>query len=398
MSAPADPYRVLGLAPGASLNEIRSAYRRLVKQVHPDRAGERMLPRFLAVQAAYEQLVDGEGRLRARPGASGATSAAPRPPARPRPTPGAGASASPGSPPGARPRPRRGTPPPPGSQPPPGSTPPPGARSSAPPHRPRRATPGSTSYDEAAGAPADGTWSGGSWYGEATGTYWTVNPREYADPRKHGPAYQARARRPQAAPGRGAPGGDAPGGDAPGHASGHDGPREDAPDPAPRPRPSTAAARPPAAATPPVIDLEALVRRADPVRLRDAALRGPRHRRLALAILGWPPIGWALAWLIGTATGCATYSATCAPGQELLALVVQPVVIGALAVAPEAAAMAGVATLCAIGMAVPAALVLSAGTLPQPSEGRAALVVLTALGYAGGAVMALRRLLRHPAT
>jgi hypothetical protein len=28
-----------------------------------------------------------------------------------------------------------------------------------------------------------------------TGTYWTINPREYADPRKHGPEYQERARR-----------------------------------------------------------------------------------------------------------------------------------------------------------------------------------------------------------
>src|SRR5215203_1567954 len=59
-----DPHRTLGIAPGASLNEIRSAYRRLAKQYHPDAAGERALPRFLATQSAYEQLVDGEGRLR----------------------------------------------------------------------------------------------------------------------------------------------------------------------------------------------------------------------------------------------------------------------------------------------------------------------------------------------
>src|SRR5512135_228930 len=64
MTFQGDPHRVLGLAPGASLNEIRSAYRRLVKQYHPDAAGERALPRFLAIQAAYEQLVDAEGRLR----------------------------------------------------------------------------------------------------------------------------------------------------------------------------------------------------------------------------------------------------------------------------------------------------------------------------------------------
>ncbi|MEW6226332.1 MAG: J domain-containing protein, partial [Chloroflexota bacterium] len=65
MTFQGDPYRTLGIAPGASLNEIRSAYRRLAKQYHPDAAGERALPRFLAIQAAYERLVDGEGRLRA---------------------------------------------------------------------------------------------------------------------------------------------------------------------------------------------------------------------------------------------------------------------------------------------------------------------------------------------
>src|SRR6188768_1250124 len=64
MTFQGDPHRTLGVAPGASLNEIKSAYRRLVKQYHPDAAGERALPRFLAIQGAYERLVDGEGRLR----------------------------------------------------------------------------------------------------------------------------------------------------------------------------------------------------------------------------------------------------------------------------------------------------------------------------------------------
>ena len=32
-----DPYKVLGLKAGASPDEIRSAYRRLVKKYHPDR-------------------------------------------------------------------------------------------------------------------------------------------------------------------------------------------------------------------------------------------------------------------------------------------------------------------------------------------------------------------------
>src|SRR6188472_916571 len=68
MDVQGDPYSTLGITPEASLNEIRSAYRRLVKLYHPDTAGERALSRFLAIQAAYERLVDGEGRLRSAGG------------------------------------------------------------------------------------------------------------------------------------------------------------------------------------------------------------------------------------------------------------------------------------------------------------------------------------------
>ncbi|HEY4752503.1 MAG TPA: hypothetical protein VIH37_04400, partial [Candidatus Limnocylindrales bacterium] len=58
----------------------------------------------------------------------------------------------------------------------------------------RTARPGSTTYDEAK-QPLDPSWAGGEWYGASSGRYWTINPREYADPRKHGPEYQERARR-----------------------------------------------------------------------------------------------------------------------------------------------------------------------------------------------------------
>ncbi|HLQ47878.1 MAG TPA: J domain-containing protein, partial [Candidatus Dormibacteraeota bacterium] len=43
MSIEPDPYRVLGLARGASADEVRRAYRRLVKENHPDSAGEKAL-------------------------------------------------------------------------------------------------------------------------------------------------------------------------------------------------------------------------------------------------------------------------------------------------------------------------------------------------------------------
>src|SRR2546423_68071 len=51
-----DPHRTLGLTPGASQAEIKAAYRRLARAFHPDTAGEAAVPRFLAIQAAYETL------------------------------------------------------------------------------------------------------------------------------------------------------------------------------------------------------------------------------------------------------------------------------------------------------------------------------------------------------
>ncbi len=251
-----DPHRVLGLVPGASPGEIRAAYRRLAKLYHPDAAGERALPRFLAIQAAYEQLVDGEGRLRtggpagrgraadgdawrANPvrsrasrdawraqrasGGSGGSGATPRGGAA-----GRGATGRAGGPRGTGPSARGGGAEPSQGDGSPGGTsdrgaggdaagarrgaasnrgasggaagsrpgPAPGGRrrdAGDPRHR-RTARPGSTTYDEAT-LPLDPDWDGGAWYGPTSGTYWTLNPREYADPRKHGPEYQARARR-----------------------------------------------------------------------------------------------------------------------------------------------------------------------------------------------------------
>ena len=49
-------YKVLGLKENATQNEIKSSYRRLVKQHHPDAGGEK--DRFLAIQDAWETLND----------------------------------------------------------------------------------------------------------------------------------------------------------------------------------------------------------------------------------------------------------------------------------------------------------------------------------------------------
>ena len=251
MARPLDPYRTLELPRDATLDDVKAAYRRLAKLYHPDSAGERALPRFLAVQAAYESLTEGPGRLRATigprprtsgpaarpPGAgrsTGARSASGRAPygpwpadaAGPRggPRPGArtgsqGWSSAPGGPSGGARTGRAdgardgradgarggradaaagGSP---GGWP--GSS---RARGTAGP-RPRRTkrAPGSTSYDGAESEPFEPEWEGASWYGGSSGTYWTINPREFADPRKHGPEYLARGRSDGRAPRRRAP-------------------------------------------------------------------------------------------------------------------------------------------------------------------------------------------------
>ena len=53
----ANPYSLLGLAPGAPRADVKRAYRRLSMRFHPDRAGPGSLQTFLAVKAAYEWIV-----------------------------------------------------------------------------------------------------------------------------------------------------------------------------------------------------------------------------------------------------------------------------------------------------------------------------------------------------
>src|SRR5687767_13591271 len=85
MTFSGDPYRVLGLNRGASVDDVKRAYRALAKRHHPDSAGEAAVPRFLAIQAAYEALTNPP-----RPRPSGATGTT----AQPGPTPPPGRASS----------------------------------------------------------------------------------------------------------------------------------------------------------------------------------------------------------------------------------------------------------------------------------------------------------------
>jgi curved DNA-binding protein CbpA len=440
-----DPHRTLGVAPGASLNEIKSAYRRLVKQYHPDAAGERALPRFLAIQGAYERLVDGEGRLRtpatgratrrepwradpSRPrasrdawrarrsgssgtaGATGATGAAG--PGEQRTTDGQADRA--GAPPTGRPRRERPS------------------REHHARRGPRRATPGSTSYDEAA-EPLDPDWDGGAWYGPSSGTYWTINPREYADPRKHGPEYQARARRaaqgqpddlgpgegPDTEPaideaaesaaagaeprwnwksddraGAGTAGSTTSGGAEWGTGSWRydDVPLDDA---LGSRRSSGRTAAAPSTASAALPDLESLAMRAAPRNLL-ALARGDARWRLVLAIVGWPPIGYAVATLLTELTGCAAFAASCPEPVPLIALAVQPLVVAGLFAVAPAAAVAAFASIVALAVALPVAAILSVGSGPDARVGAGLLGFAVAGAYLVGLAWGTHAVWRAP--
>jgi hypothetical protein len=317
MASGADPLRVLGLAPGATPGDIKQAYRRLAKAYHPDTAGEAAIPRFLAIQAAYDELMGSSDsgpsatpwrRTTARP----SWWADPERAARTRRARGAGATGTSDA--GRR---RRSS-----------------ERSRRTDRPPDRATPGSTTYDEAEADadPYDRDWEGASWYGTTSGTYWTINPKEYADPRKHGPEYQARARRGwTSAPGHSADGGAASSESFAGDAG------EAAADPAAG---SDAADG------------------ADP--LSALPLPGGAARRLVLALIGWPPLGIGLAWLIGEASGCGRFAAGCVETFALGTWAGQVAVLALLVALPPLASVSAVGTIVMLAASIPAAVILSA--------------------------------------
>ena len=62
----ADPYSELGVAKSASENEIKSAYRKLAKELHPDRNKDnpKASERFSNVTKAYDLLMDKDKSMR----------------------------------------------------------------------------------------------------------------------------------------------------------------------------------------------------------------------------------------------------------------------------------------------------------------------------------------------
>lgn len=158
-----EAWRILGVPSTPTVEEVKHAYRALAKSLHPDALGGTAKPAaFARLTEAYElalseaSAANRHGETRLRP------SSLPPPPSRQRSTPRGDAA----------PRER-------------------GARGTR-----ARATPGSTTYDGVGPEDSDQPWDGAEWVGADSGTYWRVNPKEYADPRKHGAEYRARGKRP----------------------------------------------------------------------------------------------------------------------------------------------------------------------------------------------------------
>lgn len=374
MTAGGDPYRVLGLVPGAPLADVKRAYRLLAKRHHPD-AGEGSVARFLEIQAAYEVLVRRDGADAERVGATRTSvrrpaQASPRTagtrrtggerpgdPAGP-PPPGtewarrprdAGGRSSPGtggrSAAGAGGRSAAGA----GS---PGGTGERSKRSRA----ARKATLGSTTYDGAAEA-GEPTWEGADWYGPASGTYWTVNPKEYADPRKHGPEYTARwAGRASTGPPQPAP--QSSRGPIPGATPAGPGGREARSRAAPEPTPRPATVR---------------------VDTRVGTAGWPRPpERFIVGVLGWLPFGTLLAGAAGL------------PGGLIATLPLQVAGLAGMLWAPRLAWASAGGLAAVVAFAIPGVAALAAmGVAVRPGgPAPAGVIVLAAVAWCGGAAVA----------
>jgi curved DNA-binding protein CbpA len=417
MAPETDPYAVLGLARGASLGDVKRAYRRLAKINHPDAAGERNVARFLAIQRAYEQLAEGldpSGSARRPTGPRRPWEADPDRAASTRRAYGSrGRRSSRGSPSGTADRagsrgPEGGTSGRAYGPRPPGGTA--GAEQDSTSERggsQPKATPGSTSYDGVDATPFEPDWRGASWYGTTSGTYWTLNPKEYADPRKHGPEYQARARR-AARDRRSASVGTTGGADEPdpsvdashttsswwestaGPGPTTTGSVTDGPGPAASTeptKPSPPGAGQTTAGSVPPPDLAGAL--ADLGRaLSDERLGGVRGR-LVRGLIGWLPLALGIGWLAGEISGCGRFAASCDGAAGPLTVGAQLLALAVLLAVPVAGSIATMASLTVLAVAIIAAVILSASGGAPDDARRVTLGSILLVAWVIGAAIAV---------
>jgi len=115
-------------------------------------------------------------------------------------------------------------------------------------------------------------------------------------------------------------------------------------------------------------------------------------RRILRTLVAWPPLGIAAAAVIGDATGCAAFEATCTPPADLYPWFAQGAILLALFALPGAARVLAGGTLAVAILAFPVAAVLSAsGANYDRQYGPAALIASLAVVWAVGVAAILTR-------
>src|SRR5439155_228198 len=106
--------------------------------------------------------------------------------------------------------------------------------------------------------------------------------------------------------------------------------------------------------------------------------------RIAMALLGWPPLGLAVAAAIGEETGCGRFAASCGELSSPGTWIVHAAIILLLVALPPVAAWSAHGTIAALVAGVPAAIEmfrrLVADGLVRQADGRD--LILTAAGRA----------------
>ena len=112
--------------------------------------------------------------------------------------------------------------------------------------------------------------------------------------------------------------------------------------------------------------------------------------RLGLALLGWPPLGLAVASAVGESTGCGRFAASCNETFSPGTWIVQIAIVLLLLALPRVAAWSAVGTLVALAAAIPTAIVLSAGGASrEPEVSASILMAVLGLAYVAGVVWAI---------
>ncbi len=113
-------------------------------------------------------------------------------------------------------------------------------------------------------------------------------------------------------------------------------------------------------------------------------------RRLGFVLLAWAPLGIAAAAVIGQATGCTAYSASCGATEPLLPWLAQAAILGVLLLVPALSRILAVGTLALLLALLPIAGFFVAFGGAGQSVAAIALVVLLSLAWltgVGAAVM-----------